>query len=105
MRKLVVRLLVAAALATALAGPAGADTAPVNLNTATEEELTGLPGIGPSKAKAIVEYRAAHPFETVDEVKNVRGIGDHLFETLKDKVSVGPMAREASKAKEASASR
>lgn len=64
----------------------------VNLNTATQEELVALPGIGQAKAKAIIDYRTAHPFKSVDEVKNVRGIGDHMFESLKGKISVGPMA-------------
>ncbi len=60
----------------------------VNLNTATEEELVALPGIGPSKAKAIIEYRNVHRFESAEELKNVRGIGDHIFESLKGKVRV-----------------
>jgi competence protein ComEA len=87
-------LALVAVLAPAL--PAGAD-AGVNVNTATEEELVSLPGIGPSKAKAIVEYRQAHPFKTVDELMNVRGIGEHTFETLKDKVNVGAAATESAK--------
>lgn len=64
----------------------------VNINTASQEELIALPGVGPSKAKAIIDYRNAHPFKTVEEVKNVRGIGDHLYETLKGKISVGQVA-------------
>jgi len=64
----------------------------VNLNTATQEELVALPGIGPSKAKAIIDYRNAHPFKSVEEVKNVRGIGDHLYDSLKGKISVGSVA-------------
>lgn len=70
----------------ALAAPVAA--AEVNLNTATQEELVTLPGVGPAKAKAIIDYRTAHPFKSVDEVKNVRGIGDHLYESLKGKVTV-----------------
>jgi competence protein ComEA len=64
----------------------------VNLNTATQEELVSLPGIGPAKAKAIIDYRDAHPFKSVEEVKNVRGIGDHLYDSLKGKISVGSVA-------------
>jgi len=71
----------------------------VNLNTATQEELTALPGIGPSKAKAIIDYRTAHPFKSVEEVKNVRGIGDHMFESLKGKISVGPVASSGAPAR------
>ena len=83
----IVALLVALAFTGTLHAADG-----VNLNTATQEELVALPGIGPAKAKAIIDYRTAHPFKSVDEVKNVRGIGDHMFESLKGKVTVGPMA-------------
>ena len=85
--------------ALALTGMAHATDAGVNLNTATQEELTALPGIGPSKAKAIIDYRAAHPFKSVEEVKNVRGIGDHMFESLKGKISVGPVASSGAAAR------
>ena len=101
MRRILSRMVGVFAFLALLAawGPALAEDGAVNLNTATEEELMSLPGIGPSKAKAIADYREAHPFETVEEVKNVRGIGDHTFETLKDKITVGaaaPKARDAS---------
>jgi competence protein ComEA len=75
----------------ALAAPLAAAES-VNVNTATQEELVTLPGIGPAKAKAIIDYRTAHPFKTIDEVKNVRGIGDNLYESLKGKITAGPMA-------------
>lgn len=55
----------------------------VNINTATESELERLPGIGPSKAKAIVEYRQAAPFKVIEEIANVKGIGKVLAEKLK----------------------
>ncbi len=77
-----------AILVSLLARAAPVAAAEVNLNTATQEELVALPGIGPAKAKAIIDYRTAHPFKNVDEVKNVRGIGDHLYESLKGKVTV-----------------
>lgn len=64
----------------------------VNLNAATQEELVALPGVGPAKAKAIIAYRDAHPFKSIEEVKNVRGIGDHLYDSLKGKISVSPVA-------------
>lgn len=76
----------------ALAAPSRAADGGVNLNTATQEELVSLPGVGPAKAKAIIDYRNAHPFKSVEEVKNVRGIGDHLYESLKGKVSAGSIA-------------
>ncbi len=57
--------------------------AQVNINTASEEELTSLPGIGPAKAKAIVEYRKEHGnFKSVDELSNVSGIGEKTVKGL-----------------------
>ncbi len=64
----------------------------VNINSASAEELAALPGIGESKAKAIVEYRAADPFKTVDDLKKVKGIGDKMLETLRPDITVGAEA-------------
>ena len=90
--------VVALLAALATAGTLQATDSGVNLNTATQEELLALPGVGPAKAKAIIDYRTAHPFKSVEEVKNVRGIGDHMFESLKGKINVGPMASSGSAA-------
>lgn len=60
----------------------------VNINTADEKSLEDLPGIGPSLAKRILEYRAQKPFTTIDELKNVPGIGDKKFEQLKDRITL-----------------
>jgi competence protein ComEA len=96
MRTTFCRLAGIVALASLLAvGAPLAAAERVNLNTATQEELVALPGVGPAKAKAIIDYRTAHPFKTVDEVKNVRGIGDHLYESLKGMITVGAMASSA----------
>jgi competence protein ComEA len=70
-------------------GPAVAMAAGVDLNSATQAELEAIPGIGPAKAKAIVEYRSATPFATADELQNVSGIGAKLYERIKDQVTVG----------------
>ena len=64
----------------------------VDINTASAEELAGLPGIGDSKAKAIVEYRAADPFHTVDDLKKVKGIGDKTLEALRQNLMVSDAA-------------
>ena len=60
---------------------------PVDINNASEKELTTLPGVGAKTAKEIV---AARPFKTVDDLKNVKGIGDKTFEKLKAHVVCNP---------------
>lgn len=61
----------------------------INLNTANESALDSLPGIGPSKAKAIIEYRNEKGmFKNITDLKNVKGIGDATFEKLKSKITV-----------------
>lgn len=69
--------------ATATAAPKPAAEGVVNLNSATEDELGFLPGVGPSKAKAIVEHRRTHPFHRVDELTKVKGIGKKTFGRLR----------------------
>jgi competence protein ComEA len=61
----------------------------VDLNTATASELDLLPGIGPALAQRIIEYRSKHNgFKTVDELRQVSGIGPKKFEAIKDRVTV-----------------
>lgn len=61
----------------------------ININTATAEELTELPGIGEKKAEAIIEYRNQHgAFSSTDELLNVSGIGEATYGKFKDKVTV-----------------
>ena len=56
----------------------------VNINTATKEELQTINGIGESKANNIIKYRESNGnFKTIEEIKNVEGIGDTLYETIK----------------------
>jgi competence protein ComEA len=66
----------------------------VNLNTATKDELIELPGIGPAKAQAIIDYRTANgPFKSVEQLKDVKGIGAKRFEKLKPELTVAPPAK------------
>ena len=56
----------------------------ININTATIDELKKIPGIGDAKAKAIVEYRNNFGnFKTIEDIKNVSGIGNNLYEEIK----------------------
>jgi competence protein ComEA len=66
-------------------GPAGR----VNLNTASPAELATLPGIGPSKAQAIVEHRAKEPFSSPDDLRKVKGIGSKLYDSIRERITVG----------------
>ena len=62
----------------------------VNINTASASELDGLPGIGAKTAALIVEYRQKNgPFKKIEELMNVRGVGEKNFLKLKDHISVG----------------
>lgn len=63
---------------------------PVNVNTATVDQLQSLTGIGPALAQAIVDEREANgPFETLDELLRVRGIGQAKLEALRSEACVG----------------
>ncbi len=75
-----------------LAAVAQADVPPVDLNTASQLELESLPGIGPKVASAIVERRSDVPFEKVEELLEVRGIGPKVFESLREKIVVSAVA-------------
>lgn len=67
----------------------GSAGAPVNLNSATLEQLEGLPGIGPALGQRILDYRTEHgSFASVDDLNDVSGIGDVTFERLKPLVTV-----------------
>lgn len=65
------------------------DLSPLDLNSATAEELAQLPGIGEELARRIVEYRAENgPFEAVEEIMEVSGIGEGKFAALEDRITV-----------------
>lgn len=63
--------------------------AAININSASEAELDKLPGIGPVKAKAIIEERKKNgPFKSIEDIKRVKGIGDATLEKLKSEITV-----------------
>ncbi len=61
----------------------------ITLNTATAEQLQSIPGIGPSTAKSILDYRAkVGKFNKIEEIINVKGIGEKKFQKIKDRLTV-----------------
>lgn len=102
-----IRRIVAAALAVAVASLlstgvvfAAKKPAPegkVNLNAATVEQLTALPGVGPKLAARIVEHRQkSGAFKSVQELMNVKGIGEKNFEKIQGYLTLGEPGRSPS---------
>ena len=78
--------------------PASA-AAKVDLNTATGEELESLPRVGPRTAELIIQYREQHDgFEKIEELMNVRGIGETTFLRLRSLITVTPIKARQSNA-------
>ena len=74
---------------------AAAMPATVNLNTATAADLEALPGIGAKTAARIVEYRQKNgPFKKVEDLMNIRGVGEKNFLKLKPQITVGTLKAE-----------
>mgnify|MGYP000890166179 CR=1 FL=1 len=59
------------------------EDAKININTATKDMLTSIPGVGSKMAEKIIKYRQEHPFNSVDELLNISGIGKKKFEEIK----------------------
>lgn len=59
------------------------EDAKININTATKDMLTSIPGVGSKMADKIIKYRQEHPFNSIDELLNISGIGKKKFEEIK----------------------
>lgn len=60
----------------------------MSINSASLEQLDTLPGVGPALAHRIVAYRDRVPFKSLEELKNVKGIGDNMFLKLQDRITL-----------------
>ncbi|MEA1935571.1 MAG: ComEA family DNA-binding protein [Thermodesulfobacteriota bacterium] len=64
----------------------------ININTAGLKELTKLKGIGPALAKRVIKYRQGHgPFQKVENIMKVKGIGKKTFKVIKNKITAEPI--------------
>jgi competence protein ComEA len=78
---------------SATSKPAATPSSPVNLNTATQAQIEALPGIGPKVAQRIIEYRQKNgQFKKIEDVMNVKGIGEKSFLKLKPYLTVSEKA-------------
>ncbi len=69
--------------------PVAASTEVVNLNNATAAQIAALPGIGLKTAELVVQYREKNgPFKKIEEIMNVRGVGEKSFLRIKDRLTV-----------------
>lgn len=62
--------------------------AAVNINTANIDELKALKGVGENKAQAIIDYRKDQNFTSIEDIKKVKGIGDKIFNDIKNDIRV-----------------
>ncbi|HEU4403020.1 MAG TPA: helix-hairpin-helix domain-containing protein [Candidatus Polarisedimenticolia bacterium] len=87
-------IVILALIAWAALPPSAAAAAPddkaVNINSAGLDELMSLPGIGKAYAERIIEYREKNgPFKKLEDLLNVRGIGEKTFQKLKPRLTLG----------------
>ncbi|HEK86578.1 MAG: ComEA family DNA-binding protein [Candidatus Saccharicenans sp.] len=82
--------LASSGLSLAQSQPQNKATTKININTATVAELQTLPRIGPKVAQRIIDYRTKNgPFKKAEDLMKVRGIGEKIFNQIKDSITVG----------------
>ena len=86
--KMVSILVLAAFLIASFAQPIMAGKGKININTASKKELTTLKGVGDKIADRIIEYRTTHTFKKIEDLMNVKGIGQKVFDNNKDLIKV-----------------
>lgn len=91
---ILIALSFAAVATPVLAGSTKDGAALIDINTATVAQLDSLPGIGPAKAKAIVAHRKAKPFEKIEDLMDVKGIGAATFAKIKPLITVTPVGKK-----------
>ncbi len=85
------------AISPVLAAKKKPPAAPINLNTATSDQLQEVPGIGPATAEKILQMRKAYgPFKSVDDLRAIRGIGPKRLEKMRKYLTVGKSSAERS---------
>lgn len=96
-RAIVICLIAAAPHLANAQEPSAASKPTVNLNTATLDQLTALPGIGPKTAELILQYRTKNGgFKKIEELMNIKGIGEKSFLKIKPLVSAPPKTDKTS---------
>lgn len=96
MRNVVVAVVLLIAILLGVVAQGGkAPKAPVDLNRATPAELMTLPGVGETKAQAIVRHRALHPFTRTSDLLKVKGFGRGLYARLRPFLTLGSSAAQA----------
>ncbi len=81
-------LFIAGLVFVSMIQPAVASKSKININTATKKELVTLKHVGDKLADRIIEYREAHPFKSIEEIMQVKGIGQKVFDANKDVITV-----------------
>lgn len=69
-------------------GSSGKESGKININSCSKEDLIALPGIGDTIASRIIEYRTKNPFKSIEDIKNVSGIGEKKFMDIKELITI-----------------